>query len=415
MTAQIEFPGPIVAAIGQRLLGRVDAIAVELTGVIRGQEPFYDTGNAVSTEDLLGSVRHNLGYILSRLAGLPSPGLQAPRATGRRRAEQGAPLPAILHSYRVAGTFLWMTILNDGLAHGADPMALLPAASELWSIVDELSGAVTDAYRDAVAERALADAQTRGAMLDVLLHGDPGEGSRLWDSAAVLKLPHRGNFAVVAAQVPAPGEESIPHAENALRAKGIQSAWRVEIDAHVGVVALTARHGIDELCARLGELARGPAGVSEPYSGLEHTPAAVRQARLARVTATTGGREVVRFGHVPIGVLLASATEAATGVAQAILGPVLALPSQEAGLLLGTLKIWFEEDGATSTAAQRLHVHRNTVRYRLRRVEELTGRSLTRPAGVAELHLALEASRILHLADPVTPSSRQSEYPRMPD
>jgi len=80
------------------------------------------------------------------------------------------------------------------------------------------------------------------------------------------------------------------------------------------------------------------------------------------------------------------------------------LPSQEAGVLLGTLKMWFDEDGATSTAAQRLHVHRNTVRYRLRRVEELTGRSLTRPAGVAELHLALEASRIHNLAEyPGTP------------
>jgi len=44
-----------------------------------------------------------------------------------------------------------------------------------------------------------------------------------------------------------------------------------------------------------------------------------------------------------------------------------------------------------------LHVHRNTVRYRLRRVEELTGRDLTQPIGVAELHLALEAARILQL------------------
>jgi PucR C-terminal helix-turn-helix domain len=54
---------------------------------------------------------------------------------------------------------------------------------------------------------------------------------------------------------------------------------------------------------------------------------------------------------------------------------------------------------ATSAAAAKLHVHRNTVRYRLRRLEELTDRSLSRPIGVAELHLALEAIRILHLED----------------
>jgi DNA-binding PucR family transcriptional regulator len=49
---------------------------------------------------------------------------------------------------------------------------------------------------------------------------------------------------------------------------------------------------------------------------------------------------------------------------------------------------------ATAAAAEKLHLHRNTVRYRLRRVEELTGRSLAEPTGVAELHLALEAARI---------------------
>jgi hypothetical protein len=45
-----------------------------------------------------------------------------------------------------------------------------------------------------------------------------------------------------------------------------------------------------------------------------------------------------------------------------------------------------------------MHMHRNTVHYRLRRVETLTGRDFTRPADVGELHLALESIRILGLA-----------------
>src|SRR5436190_2062080 len=99
---------------------------------------------------------------------------------------------------------------------------LLPAAAELWSLIDELSGAVTDAYRDNVAERARSSTQTRNAMLDVLLRGEAGDGSRLWESAATLGLPHHGTFVVVAARPPRPGTEEIPHAEGTLRIGGIQ-------------------------------------------------------------------------------------------------------------------------------------------------------------------------------------------------
>jgi len=380
-------PGPAVMAIGERLLGRIEVLSDGLSAAIRAAEPFYDEGAAVPAGDLRGSVRDNLDYILRRLAGRPSPGLDAARATGRRRAEQGAPLPAILHSYRVAGTFIWAAILEDGLAHDSTAEALLPAAAELWSIIDELSGAVTDAYRDAVAERARSSAQTRNAMLDVLLRGD--QGSRLWESATSLALPHRGMFVVAAARAAGPGVEAVPRAEEVLTARGIQSAWRVEIDAHIGVAVLTRRNPVERLVAHLTGLATGPIGLSEVYASLDQTPAALRQARLAMAA----GSGVVRYEQVPIAILLASAPDAATVVAQAILGPVLALPPADCEMLLGTLAAWFADDGATSATAARLHVHRNTVRYRLRRVEELTGRSLTRPTGIAELHLALAAAR----------------------
>jgi DNA-binding PucR family transcriptional regulator len=82
-----------------------------------------------------------------------------------------------------------------------------------------------------------------------------------------------------------------------------------------------------------------------------------------------------------------------------LVGPVLALPAAECDSILETLGVWFADEGATSIAAARMHLHRNTVRYRLRRLEELTGRSLTQPTGIAELYLALEAVRVLRLRD----------------
>jgi len=394
---QSESPAPAVAVIGERLLKRVDDLAAELTEVIRRAEPFY-RNKVVKVDDLLTSVLDNLRHILGQLAGQPLPGLEPPRVTGRRRAEQGVPLPVILHAYRVAGKFIWAAILNEAAGDEVATTALLQAGSDLWLIIDNHSGAVTDSYRDAVAERAHSDSQTRNAMLDVLLRGDPGDGSRLWECAATLRLPHQGTFVVVAAQGPRPGVESIPHAEEALRTRGVQSAWRVEVDAHVGVVVLTPRVDVDKLSTHLSELTSGPVGISEPYPSLDQTPGALRQARLAFAATTPKSHEITRYGQVPIAVLLASAPDAAAQVAQSILGPVLALPTVECQTLLSTLRMWFAEHGATSVAAEKLHMHRNTVRYRLRRLEDLTGRNLSQPTGVAELYLALEAARILRLA-----------------
>jgi hypothetical protein len=393
MTSGFEAAPSVMAAIGGRLLDRVDALAAELTDVIRGAEPFYDTG-VVAVEDLRMSVRNNLGHILSQLSGRPLPGLEPPRVTGRRRAEQGVPLPVVLHAYRVAGKFIWAAILAEAGDDQAATAALLAAGSELWLVIDTHSGAVTDAYRDTIAEQARSDSQTRNAMLDVVLRGDPTDGSRLWESATTLRLPRHGTFVVVVARPPKPGAESIPNAENALRVIGVQSAWRVEVDAHIGVVALTPRVGIDRLCTRLTELTDGTVGISPPYATLDATPVALRQARLAYATATPGDHALVRYEQVPIPILLASAPEAAATVARSILGPILALPDHESDVLLGTLRVWLAEQGATSVAAEKLHVHRNTVRYRLRRVEELTGRDLTHPVGIAELYLAVEAARV---------------------
>ena len=106
---------------------------------------------------------------------------------------------------------------------------------------------------------------------------------------------------------------------------------------------------------------------------------------------------MIRFDEEPIAVLLVSAPDASDSVARRILGRVLDLPETDRTLLIDTMRIWLAEAGSTSTAANRMHVHRNTVRHRLRRLEELTGRSLADPLQVSELHVALECARILGL------------------
>ncbi|MFI1464971.1 helix-turn-helix domain-containing protein [Nocardia carnea] len=61
-------------------------------------------------------------------------------------------------------------------------------------------------------------------------------------------------------------------------------------------------------------------------------------------------------------------------------------------MLLRSFQTWFDTDCSTKRAAAALDCHANTVRNRLRRIDELTGRSFGKSWAAAELAVALEAS-----------------------
>ena len=74
---------------------------------------------------------------------------------------------------------------------------------------------------------------------------------------------------------------------------------------------------------------------------------------------------------------------------------VSALPEDELELLLGTFEAWVRANGSATAAGAELFCHPNTVRYRLRRIESGSGRTLGNPGEVAELVTAVRAWREL--------------------
>lgn len=92
------------------------------------------------------------------------------------------------------------------------------------------------------------------------------------------------------------------------------------------------------------------------------------------------------FGQLAAdGILGALDPQVASGVADALLAPL----EGRKGDLLASLGAWLARHGQWDTAAADLGVHRHTLRYRMRRVEELLGRSLDDADLRAELWLAL--------------------------
>jgi DNA-binding PucR family transcriptional regulator len=90
-----------------------------------------------------------------------------------------------------------------------------------------------------------------------------------------------------------------------------------------------------------------------------------------------------------------SAPQVMVKSAAAVLDGFSDLGEEERELLFETFRAWQDSDASVRTAAKLLICHPNTVRYRLRRIEQRTGRSLSRPRDIAELCLAFEVQRRL--------------------
>ena len=79
-----------------------------------------------------------------------------------------------------------------------------------------------------------------------------------------------------------------------------------------------------------------------------------------------------------------------------ILGPIEASEGPYGGELMRSLEAFIEENGQWERAARRLYCHRHTLRYRIRRVEELTGRNLGSARDRIEFWLALRGRQLVN-------------------
>jgi purine catabolism regulator len=91
--------------------------------------------------------------------------------------------------------------------------------------------------------------------------------------------------------------------------------------------------------------------------------------------------------------------------AHEVLGGLVAYDEKRGGGLVQTLEAYLDLGGGMQEIADRLFIHRNSLIYRLRRIEELTGRMLADPHDRLLLHLALKVRQMP--APPPTRSPRQ--------
>lgn len=389
--------GPALAAA---VLSRVDAVADRLVRTILERNPGYRAVNVVTHDDLWRSCHDNVVGILQVIAtGVDldedDPRYEAAHTTGRRRAEQGMPLDDVLRSFRLGGRLIWDALTSEARAVGVvDPDELLDLGSVVWELVDRTSSVVAAAYHEEERRLVRADEQRKVALWEGLLSGRAKDAAFGREAVRTLGLPEEGPYVAAAADLGADFTDLARELGSRLTAQGIASAWHVRGDLVAGLLALP--HGADARTAvdagrsvdaslRLGLSLRMPA-VGEVDEGF-------RQATLALRTLTGPG--VVALQDRMPEALLVDAPRLSAHLVELWLGPLLRLSPGERGVLLSTLEHWVSAHGSPARAAELAHCHRNTVLNRLRRVEALTGRTLTAGQVPLELALALRAHRVL--------------------
>jgi sugar diacid utilization regulator len=148
---------------------------------------------------------------------------------------------------------------------------------------------------------------------------------------------------------------------------------------------------------RAAALRRATAGLPTALGPTVAPGDADRSLRWARLAVTLVGRGVIpseyptRVADHLAAVILHQDDELAGELIRTRLAPLERLPRNERRRMLETLSAWLAHQRQTPAIAAELHVHPQTVRYRVNRLRELLGDSLDTPDGRFELELALRA------------------------
>lgn len=143
---------------------------------------------------------------------------------------------------------------------------------------------------------------------------------------------------------------------------------------------------------RLAALPGVVAGLSRPFTAGVSLVIARREAQWALSRAAAGGRVLASYDEDQIARWLTSDQTDLQVLVGDVLGGAISYDREHGAEIVPTLRTWLERGRRTPEAAQALHIHPNTLLYRIRRFEEISGRSLASTESLAEVWLALRAT-----------------------
>jgi sugar diacid utilization regulator len=413
---------PFLAEVAAQLEAQLAAISAQILEACRRDIPEYA---AIEDPVELAALMMRCGHLIAVFARVlrNQPGVLAEeyefaRQLGRARAEEGFPLSAVVSALRLGMNVGWEHVAGQVPAPQSpeDANTVMAVALQLMNFVGEVSRAVTEGYLDVAPNASAARERTNQALVDDFLSGSFLSDEDLGSRAARFRYDLRSKHAIVllaARTGEAPldeGESHRPIVDPWIQA-GEALMRRVPDALPIAVVPAPIPHAAalvpapsmakwPELLAICEEV-RVEHGVTilavPPVAGAVAIYDSYTDARdslgLAR-RVLRGQERVASVEDLRIYRVLQGRLEDRRLFLRSTLGPVLDLKENRRQPLLESLEAWYLAQGRFDEAARRMFVHPNTLRYRLRRVEELTGLSLRTPHDQVRLDLALHLLRL---------------------
>lgn len=373
------------AATVSALRSELPRVAKVVVAEVMREVPAYDVPFQGRMGQIIEkAVRVSLESFVS-LASSPAPtsttqvgvGVVAARDLGQAEARNGRPVEALLTAYRVGAGAAWRELSVEAVTAGVDAATLGRFAELVFSYIDELSAASVAGHNSETssAERA------RIVHLDRLTRGlITGLGESELDSAATAAgwTPPRTLTAVL---VPA---ERLQHTAAVLDPRTLTLAEDLpgEHDHAALLVPDAGGRARKHLADVLG---RHPAvvGPARPWAQVSES-----YTRAVRALPLVGDGPLDTDLALPE-LVLHSDPVALADLRAVALAPFDEVAEGAADRLAETLRAWLLLQGRRELVAETLHVHPQTVRYRMNQVRDLYGERLNDPDEVLAILLAL--------------------------
>ena len=386
------------AVLLERFAAGAADIADEITEASMREVPAFEAmGDPRLREEIRAlAAQHVHAFTLAARTGTPPPAevLAAARERAVMRARQMVPLSAMLHSHLIAQRIISAALTNAASHDAASRGIALELIARTFDYNIAVTSATAEAYLDIVQGDMLDLNAARRAVIDAAVAGAAGLPELTRRAVALGFAPDRRcALAVIRLGGTADGIGDVARAVARATGRAERTAFVIVYEEEI--LAVLDAHGPRRAPIVLGEAVRAVAprglrlhaGIGCTFAGLAELAASYRAARRA-LRHTNGDRPVVSHDDLRLFDELTLARDDAGDLIPVAVRETLTQPETRL-----SLETYVEANLNISEAAARLNLHPNSLRYRLRKIAELTGLDPVRMSDLLEL---LAASRLMH-------------------